>query len=101
MFGKLLTVILAMGAVSGVLLVNRQQRLEIAHESAALYRQVVAEREALWAARCEIAARCRPDRVRLAAKMLNETWSPVLPGREMPVQEPSPAMPPIQLAAGR
>jgi len=93
MFAKLLTIILVLGAVTSVLLVNRQRRLELAHESAGLYRQITTHRQAVWASRCEIERRCRPESIRLAAESLEVAWSPVL-------QEPVGPTAPLRLAAG-
>ncbi len=100
MFGKLLLVILVMGCVACLLLVNRQQRIETAHECARIYRVLVDQRQTMWALREEIAERCRPDQVRLAAAALADEWAP-LPADPATRMRPLPLPQPYELAVGR
>lgn len=75
MFGKLAFLILALGIVAGVLLVNRQLRIQSAHELADAQRRVAQHDRTLWRLRAEIAARITPQQVQTAAARLG----PLLP----------------------
>jgi hypothetical protein len=89
MFGKLFVIIVALGATACVLLVNRQQRLDIAHEMARAHRQTLKNERAILDLRRRIAHACTPERVRVATKALHEEWEPI------------PARKPPAMAAGR
>lgn len=70
MFGKLAFLILGLGVVAGVLLVNRQLRIQSAHELADAQRRVAQHDRTLWRLRAEIASRITPERVQSAAARL-------------------------------
>lgn len=70
MFGKLAFLILGLGIVAGVLLVNRQLRIQSAHELADAQRRVAQHDRTLWRLRAEIASRVTPERVQAAAVRL-------------------------------
>lgn len=70
MFGKLAFLILSVGAIAGVLLVNRQLRIQSAHELADAQRRVAQHDRTLWRLRAEIAGRVTPERVQTAASSL-------------------------------
>lgn len=70
MFGKLVFIILGIGVVAGVLLVNRQLRIQSAHELADAQRRVAQHDRTLWRLRAEIAGRVTPEHVQAAAARL-------------------------------
>ncbi|MBX3403722.1 MAG: hypothetical protein KF699_09970 [Phycisphaeraceae bacterium] len=70
MFGKLVFLIVGVGVVAGVLLVNRQLRIQAAHELADAQRRVAQHDRTLWRLRAEIASRVTPQRVEAAASRL-------------------------------
>lgn len=86
MFNKLLLVVAALGATAVALLVNRQQRIETAHETAVLHERLAAQRQDLWRLRSEIAEACRPDTVEQAMGELSAEWSPIA----LPLPPPPP-----------
>lgn len=75
MFGKLAFLILSVGVIAGVLLVNRQLRIQSAHELADAQRRVAQHDRTLWRLRAEIASRVTPEHVQAAASRLG----PLLP----------------------
>ena len=77
MFAKLLLIILVAGATAGLLLVNRQHRLDAAHEMTDVHGRVVTHRRTLWHLRREIAERCRPDHVRVVIEGMDQRWVPI------------------------
>jgi len=80
MFAKLLLIILVMGATACGLLVNRQHRIEAAHETVALHQQLLDQEQRLWKLRCEVSCRCRPQQLNLALARLGGSWAPVMVG---------------------
>lgn len=80
MFGKLLLIIISVGAVACALLVIRQQRIDTFHEMTQVHRRLSEHERTLWEMRAEIAERCRPSQVRLAMNSLEINWIP-LPAR--------------------
>ncbi len=78
MFAKLLVMIVVMGGVSGALLVNRQQRIETAHQAALLHQELIGQQQQLWSVGAELAAGCRPKQVRLAVDEIGGSWSTVV-----------------------
>jgi len=71
-FGKLVFLIVSVGIIAGVLLVNRQLRIQSAHELADAQRRVAEHDRTLWRLRAEIASRVTPERVQLAASRLGK-----------------------------
>jgi len=71
-FGKLAFLILTVGIIAGVLLVNRQLRIQSAHELADAQRRVAQHDRTLWRLRAEIAGRVTPERVQAAASRLGK-----------------------------
>jgi hypothetical protein len=71
-FGKLFLLILCVGVIAGVLLVNRQLRIQCAHELADAQRRVAQHDRTLWRLRAEIASRVTPERVQAAASRLGK-----------------------------
>ncbi len=84
MFPKLLLVILVMAATACALLVNRQQRIDVAHRAAELHQEILRQQQHFWALRRDIAIESRPDRIRAAVVELGGRWTPIL----MPGQAP-------------
>lgn len=80
MFGKLVFLILGVGVVAGVLLVNRQLRIQAAHELADAQRRVAQHDRTLWRLRAEIASRVTPRLVEVAASRLGRLV-PITPER--------------------
>ncbi|MHC4080094.1 MAG: hypothetical protein ACYS15_00275 [Planctomycetota bacterium] len=78
MFAKLLLIIVVVGATACGLLVNRQQRIETAHETAMLHQQIVEQEQQIWKLRCEVSRRCRPQQLNLALARLGGSWAPVV-----------------------
>jgi hypothetical protein len=78
MFTKLLLIIIVMGATACGLLVNRQQRIEAAHESALLHQLLNEQEQQVWKLRCEVSRRCRPQQLNLALARLGGSWTPVV-----------------------
>jgi hypothetical protein len=89
MLQKLIVIITALGATSAALLVNRQQRIEAAHEMAVLHSRLHDHHQVLWRMECEIASRCRPERLRHAMEQTNVVWSPL---QIAPRSQPADAM---------
>jgi len=69
-FGKLVFLIVSVGIIAGVLLVNRQLRIQSAHELANAQRRVAEHDRTLWRLRAEIASRVTPERVQVLASRL-------------------------------
>ena len=78
MFTKLLLIIIVMGATACGLLVNRQQRIEAAHETALLHQLLNEQEQQVWKLRCEVSRRCRPQQLNLALARLGGSWTPVV-----------------------
>lgn len=76
MFAKLLTIILAFGIVACVLLVNRQQRIETAHEMSEIHQRLAEHDRTVWQLRAEIARRCSPRELHQATGQLAERFVP-------------------------
>ena len=85
MFPKLLLVILVMAATACALLVNRQQRIDVAHRAAELHQEILRQQQHFWALRRDIAIESRPDRIRAAVVEFGGHWTPILmPGQAPP-----------------
>ncbi len=85
MFPKLLLVILVMAATACALLVNRQQRIDTAHRTAQLHREILRQQQHFWALRRDIAIESRPDRIRAAVVELGGRWTPILTPGQAPL----------------
>jgi hypothetical protein len=75
MFAKLLVMVLVTGATAAGLLVLRQQRIETAHELAAVHARLLEDERLLWKLQSDIAATCRTDTVRHMLDELSDDWS--------------------------
>lgn len=98
-FAKLLVVIVGAAAIGAALLGMRQQRLQIMHQMAQLYRQMDQSRQETWDLQVEIAQRIRPEALRAAAERASLVLEPVMPA------DPSPpsvaAMPLVEVEYAR
>lgn len=77
MFAKLLVIVVALGATACILLVNRQQRLDIAHEMSIAHRQTLRNERAIVELQRQIASACTPEQIRLAKNDLKLQWEPI------------------------
>jgi inactivated superfamily I helicase len=77
MFAKLLVIVAAVGATACALLVNRQQRIDTAHEIAAVHQRLLMQEQALWTLRRAMAERVRPDRIRYDVQTLGGAWAAI------------------------
>lgn len=80
MFAKLFVLILVLGATASGLLVDRQQRLDLAAEMSRTQRRLRQHEQALWRLRTEIAFATRPADARRAIERLDAKMVPI-PGR--------------------
>ena len=78
MFAKLLLIIVVMGVTSCVLLVNRQQRIDTAHDTARLHQEILRQQQRGWELRRDIAVESQPDRVRAAVGEIGGHWVPIV-----------------------
>lgn len=74
MFAKLLLIILAAGAIAAALLVNRQHRIDTAHEITSLHQRLTAKEQTLWKLEAEIARRLRPEEIRRELERIGGDW---------------------------
>ena len=96
MFAKLLAIVLGLALAGGSLLVNRQQRIDVAMEIARTGVRIRAEESAIGLLQAEIARGVRPDRVAASLDALSAergiaAWAAV-PGRfaiHGPLPEPT------------
>ncbi len=95
MFAKLLIIIVVAGCTAAALLVNRQSRIDTAHEIAGLHARIVDHEQKLWRLRQEIASRSRPEDIRRALQSFDRHWVS-LPNRSR-LRAPRPE---IRLAEG-
>ncbi|MHC4989741.1 MAG: hypothetical protein ACYTGC_02075 [Planctomycetota bacterium] len=77
MFAKLVLVILTAMLTADILLVVRQQRLDLSHEAATVHRRFQQQEAALRALQEQIAEACRPEAVRLALDGFDVEWVPI------------------------
>jgi hypothetical protein len=78
MFAKLLLIIVVLGAAACALLVNRQQRIETAHQTAALHQQIIERQQEIRRLRCEVSRRGGPREVHEALARIGGSWSPIV-----------------------
>lgn len=74
MFPKLLLIILVAGAIAAALLVNRQHRIDTAHEITVLHERLTAKEQTLWRLETEIARRLRPEAIRRQLERMGGEW---------------------------
>ena len=78
MLGKLLLIIIVMAATACTLLVNRQQRIDTAHQAARIHQEILRQRQQCWAIRRDIAFESQPERVRAVLAEVGGQWSPIV-----------------------
>lgn len=93
MFAKLFITILALGCIAAVLLVLRQQRIDLAHEMAESHQRLVEQETEVWRLRAEVVSRCRPEDIRRAVEQSDQTWTDI-------PQRPAPTEPTASSVAG-
>lgn len=74
MFWKLLLIILAAGVIAAALLVNRQHRIDAAHEIAGMHHRLTSKEQTLWKLEMEISRRLRPEDVREQLQQMGGEW---------------------------
>ncbi|MSR29527.1 MAG: hypothetical protein EXS03_08145 [Phycisphaerales bacterium] len=74
MFAKIAALVLGIGVLACGVLVERQQRYELARDISRAHWRMLEQERTLWALRAEIARRTRPDEVRMAVERLNRRW---------------------------
>ncbi|MFO0874920.1 MAG: hypothetical protein U0575_13250 [Phycisphaerales bacterium] len=77
MFGKLALVILVLGALAAALLVDRQQRIDLAAEMSRTHGRLRQHEQALWRLRGDVAHRTRPAEIRAAIERLGVKFVPI------------------------
>ncbi len=77
MLWKLIVTILALGLAASLLLVDRQQRLDLAAEMSRTHQRMTEHERSLWRLRTDIAFRTRPDMLRGAIDRLDLEWEPL------------------------
>lgn len=87
MFPKLLLIILVAGATAGALLVNRQHRIDTAHEISSLHQRLLSQEQTLWRLKSDLAERTRPEQIRRAKETLNASWVSI-PSKPHTIQQP-------------
>jgi hypothetical protein len=90
MFAKLLFAMVVAGAVACALLVNRQQRIDTAHEMSLVHGRLLLHQRTLWELQGEIARRCRPAEVRDAMAGLDCAWVAMPRDQRHGVRRPRP-----------
>ena len=80
MFGKLVLIILSLGAVACLLLVQRQQRIDLAAEMSRAHSRLRDHERALWRLRADVAFATRADRIERAIASEDVEWVSI-PGR--------------------
>lgn len=87
MFPKLLVIILVAGATAAMLLVNRQQRIDTAHDISVLHQRLLNQEQTLWRLQRDLAERIRPERVREYKEKLGGAWV-AIPSTPRPIDAP-------------
>lgn len=77
MFGKLVLLILVLGGVSAAMLVDRQQRLDLAAEMQRTHARLRQHEQATWRLRADIAYATRPAEIRASIERLNVRMVPI------------------------
>jgi len=77
MLPKLFLIIVVAGATAAALLVNRQHRIDTAHEIFTIHHRMLSQERALWRIRVEIGQRVQPDEVREQMKRHGGTWASI------------------------
>ncbi len=71
MFAKITAIIVGIGILACGVLVQRQQRYELARDISRAHWRMLEQERTLWSLRAEIARRTRPDEIRTAVQRLD------------------------------
>lgn len=74
MFAKITAIIVGIGILACGVLVQRQQRYELARDISRAHWRMLEQERTLWSLRAEIARRTRPEEVRTAVERLDRRW---------------------------
>lgn len=74
MFAKIIALILGIGVLACGVLVQRQQRYELARDISRAHWRMMEQERTLWELRAEIARRTRPEELRAAVERLDRRW---------------------------
>ena len=74
MFAKITAIIVGVGILACGVLVQRQQRYELARDISRAHWRMLEQERTLWSLRAEIARRTRPDEIRTAVQRLDRRW---------------------------
>src|SRR5262245_31423890 len=88
MVGKVAIIIIALGATSAALLVNRQQRIDVAAEMARAQLRMEEHRRTIARLQAAVAEAVRPAELRVAVGNMPIEWQPI-PYRFDPFQNPT------------
>ena len=91
MFGKLVLLILMLGGVSAAMLVDRQQRLDLAAEMQRTHSRLRQHEQATWRLRADIAYATRPAEIRASIERLNVRMVPIPNRLEHSRSKPQPS----------
>ena len=82
---KLAALTLLVVGLAGTLLVIRQQRIDVAHETAALRGEIEQLRHDVWRAEAEASYRLQPDGIRQRIESIDLVLEPAVPAFEKPI----------------
>ncbi len=74
MFAKIVALVIGIGVLACGVLVQRQQRYELARDISRAHWRMLEQERTLWTLRAEIARRTRPEEVRAAVDRLDRRW---------------------------
>jgi len=95
-FGKIALLIIVLGGLAAAMLVDRQQRLDLAAAMQRTHARLRQHEQAIWRLRADLAYRTRPHEIRASIERLNVRMVPIPDRLQRPRTEPLPA----SLAAG-
>jgi len=73
-FAKITAIIVGIGILACGVLVQRQQRYELARDISRAHWRMLEQERTLWSLRAEIARRTRPEDIRTAVERLDRRW---------------------------
>ncbi len=74
MFAKVTAIVIGIGVLACGVLVQRQQRYELARDISRAHWRMLEQERTLWSLRAEIARGTRPAEIRTAVDRLNRRW---------------------------
>ncbi|MSR45204.1 MAG: hypothetical protein EXS15_07620 [Phycisphaerales bacterium] len=74
MFAKIAAIVVGIGILACGVLVQRQQRYELARDISRAHWRMLEQERTLWSLRAEIARRTRPEEIRTAVERLDRRW---------------------------